>query len=182
MITVGSAGISDSDETSYTFEVMVSDGVSANNQYIDATVDIDVNDSTEIVADDALPYGIMAAMIDHDGDGDGDGATDKVAGYTIVVSVTDADVPMTLFNLGDMVTDADGDDLRFSVSGNPSHVIHDKSSDNLDLTYLPPGSEDGRVDTITVGVSDGFNGADDRRPDTIHRDFGNGEAAGPDHV
>ena len=35
MITVGSAGISDSDETSYTFKIMVSDGVSANNQYID---------------------------------------------------------------------------------------------------------------------------------------------------
>ena len=35
-------------------------------------------------------------------------------------------------------------------------------TDNLlDLTYLPPGSEDGRVNTITVGVSDGFNGADD---------------------
>ena len=36
-----------------------------------------------------------------------------------------------------------------------------RGTDNVDLTYLPPGSEDGRVDTITVGVSDGFNGADD---------------------
>ena len=32
---------------------------------------------------------------------------------------------MTLFNLGDLVSDADGDDLSFDVSGNPSHVIHD---------------------------------------------------------
>ena len=145
MITVGSAGISDSDATSYSFKIMVSDGVSANNQYISATVTVDVNESTEIVADADLP----------------DGVTATAEGYAIVVLVTDADVPMTLFNLGDMVTDDDGDDLTFSVSGNPSHVIHDSGTDNVDLTYLPPGSEDGRVDTITVGVSDGFNGADD---------------------
>ena len=145
MITVGAAGISDSDELSYTFKVMVSDGVSANNQYITATVTVDVNEPTELVADADLP----------------DGVTATAEGYAIVVLVTDADVPMTLFNLGDMVTDDDGDDLTFSVSGNPSHVIHDSGTDNVDLTYLPPGSEDGRVDTITVGVSDGFNGADD---------------------
>ena len=145
MITVGSAGISDSDEISYTFKVMVSDGVSANNQYIDATVDIDENDRTELVADADLPAGVTA--------------TDD--GYAIAVSVTDDDVPDTLFNLGDMVTDADGDDLTFSVSGNPSHIVYDSGTDNVDLTYLPPGSEDGRVNTITVGVSDGFNGPDD---------------------
>ena len=51
MITVGSDGISDSDDISYSFKVMVSDGVSANNQYIDATVDIDANESTTVVAD-----------------------------------------------------------------------------------------------------------------------------------
>ena len=144
MITVDS-GISDDDEISYTFKVMVSDGVSANNQYIAATVDIDVNDPTELVADADLPAGVTA--------------TDD--GYAIAVSVTDDDVPDTLFNLGDMVTDADGDDLTFSVSGNPSHIVYDSDTDNVDLTYLPPGSEEGRVDTITVGVSDGFNGADD---------------------
>ena len=72
MITVASAGISDStggpteadadakytrsdggvlvDDTdefsdiTYTFTIMVSDGISANNQYISATVDIDVNE------------------------------------------------------------------------------------------------------------------------------------------
>ena len=48
----------DTDEFSdiaYTFKVMVSDGISANNQYIDATVNVDVNEDTEIVADEALP-------------------------------------------------------------------------------------------------------------------------------
>ena len=157
MITVASGGISDSDDTSYTFKVMVSDGITANNQYIIATVDIDVNDSTAVVADADLPAGVTAGMVNHDGDG----ATDMVPGYKIEVSVTDGDVPMTLVNLGALVSDADsGDVLRFDVSGNPSHVIHDKSSGNLDLTYLPPGSEDGRVDTITVDVSDGYNGKD----------------------
>ena len=157
MITVASGGISDSDDTSYTFKVMVSDGITANNQYIIATVDIDVNDSTAVVADADLPPGVTAGMVNHDGDG----ATDMVPGYKIEVSVTDGDVPMTLVNLGALVSDADsGDVLRFDVSGNPSHVIHDKSSGNLDLTYLPPGSEDGRVDTITVDVSDGYNGKD----------------------
>ena len=145
MITVGSDGISDSDAPSYSFKIMVSDGVSANNQYIDATVDIDVNDPTEVVADADLPAGVTATA----------------EGYKIAVSVTHEDVPMTLVNLGDLVTDADGDDLSFSVSGNPSHVVYDSETDNVDLTYLPPGSELGRVDIITVGVSDGFNGADD---------------------
>ena len=54
MITVKS-GISDSDDLSYTFKVMVSDGVSANNQYITATVTVDVNEPTELVADADLP-------------------------------------------------------------------------------------------------------------------------------
>ena len=144
MITVGSDGISDSDAVSYSFQIMVSDGISANNQYIDATVDIDVNDRTELVADADLPAGVTATA----------------EGYKIAVSVTHGDVPMTLFNLGDLVSDADGDDLSFSVSGNPSHLVYDSETDNVDLTYLPPGSELGRVNTITVGVSDGFNDAD----------------------
>ena len=190
MITVGSAGIADSaggpdddpatedadakytrsdgglladaaDEFSditYTFQVIVSDGISANNQYITAIVTVDVNEPTEIVAAAALPANVTAGMVNHDGDG----ATDMVPGYKIVVSVTDGDVPMTLVNLGALVSDADsGDDLSFDVSGNPSHVIHDKSSDNLDLTYLPPSANPGpRVDTITVDVSDGYNGKD----------------------
>ena len=146
MITVGSAGISDSDELSYAFKVMVSDGVSANNQYIDATVDIVVNESTTVVADADLPAGVTA--------------TDD--GYAFAISVPDKDVPMTLFNLGDLVSDADGDDLSFEVSGNPSHIVYDQDTDDLLVSYLPPSAEGvAVVNTITVGVSDGFNGADD---------------------
>ena len=59
----------DTDEFSditYTFKVMVSDGISANNQYITATVTVDVNERTQIVADAALPANVTAGMIDHD--------------------------------------------------------------------------------------------------------------------
>ena len=67
---------------SYSFKIMVSDGVSANNQYISATVTVDVNESTEIVADDNLPAnGISQRMVNLDDDG----ATAMVPGYKIVV-------------------------------------------------------------------------------------------------
>ena len=106
MITVGSDGISastggpddedakytrsdsgelvdDTDEFSditYTFRVMVSDGISANNQYISATVTVDANEPTELVAEANLPAGV----------------TKTAAGYTFAISVPDKDVPMTL--------------------------------------------------------------------------------------
>ena len=155
--------VDDTDEFSditYSFRIMVSDGISANNQYIIAIVTVDANEPTKLVDAADLPSGVMAGMIDHDGDD----ATAMVAGYKIVVSVTDGDVPMTLVNLGDLVSDADVDDvLSFSVSGDPSHVVHDDATNNMELTYLPPGADlTPRVDVITVGVSDGFNGADDQ--------------------
>ena len=157
--------VDDTDEFSditYTFNVMVSDGVSANNQYIWATVTVDVNESTTVVADADLPANVVAGMIDHDGDGAGDEATAMVAGYTFTVSVPDKDVPMILFNLGDLVFDADGDDLGFDVSGSPSHIVYDEDTDDLLVTYLPPNADPGpAVNTIEVGVSDEFNGATD---------------------
>ncbi len=196
VISVGTAGISDSDggptdadadakytrddngaladdtdkysNISYTFKIKVSDGISANDQYIDATVTVDVNDPTEVVGDADLPSGVMAAtlMIDDDGDP----ATDdvEVDGYQINVNVPERDVPMTVVNLGDMVNDADSDDLDFDVSGAPSHLVFDSATDNLLLTYLPPEADPGpRVDTITVGVSDKFN-EEDTNDQTIY--------------
>ena len=68
---------------------------------------------------------------------------------------------MTLFNLRNMVIDADDDDLSFEVLGSPSHIVYDMDTDELLVTYLPPRAEGvAVVNTITVGVSDGFNGAD----------------------
>ena len=145
MIKVGSDGISDSDPIIYTFKIMVSDEISANNQYIDATVDIDVNEATVIVADADLP----------------DGVTATAEGFTYALSVTANDVPITLFNLKALVSDADGDDLTFDVSGNPSHIVYDPDTDELRVTYLPPSADTAPiVSLITVAVSDGFNGED----------------------
>ena len=149
-------------DITYTFRVKVSDGVSANDKYISVTVTVDVNEPTVPAAD--LPSGVMTAtlMIDDDDDAE---TPDVEAenGYSITVSVPERDVPMTLFNLGDLVSDADSnDDLKFDVSGSPSHIVYDMATDNVLLTYLPPESDPGpRVDTIKVGVSDGVNGEED---------------------
>ena len=127
MITVGSAGIADSadgGDVTFEFEIIVSDGISANNQSIDATVTVDANEFTELVAAEDLPANVVAGMIDHDSDD----ATAMVEGYKIAVSVTDGDVPTTLVDLGDLVVDADGDDLSFDVSGNPSHIVYDREN------------------------------------------------------
>ena len=146
MITVGSDGISDSDPIIYTFRIMVSDGISANNQYIEATVDIDVNDSTTLVVDADLPAGVT-----------------KTAGvYKYELSVPARDVPITLFNLRDLVSDNDGGDkLTFNISDSPSHIVYDQETDELRVTYLPPSADtEPIVSLIKVEVSDGFNTAD----------------------
>ena len=163
MITVGSAGISDStggpteadavakytrsdggvlandtyefSDITYTFTIMVSDGISANNQYISATVDIDVNEPTQLVGDSEI---------------------------AITREVTAGDVPQELINLQDLVNDDDVDDVNeFTVLNSPAHIVHDKNADGDDvlrLTYIPDGAKtEARVNTITVDVSDGFN-------------------------
>ncbi len=154
MISVRSAGISDSGDggnmldngdVEYTFHVKVSDGISANNQYISATVTVDVNDATVLVANDALPEDVSA--------------TDTAGSYAVAVLVPGEDVPMLLFNLQDMVSDADGDSLTFSVSGNPSYIVYEDSTDEVLLTYLPPSADPGPSEsTLVVSVSDGYNG------------------------
>ncbi len=157
MISVGSDGISDSGDGGsllasgdyeYGFQVMVSDGISANNQYISAAVTVDVNEATELVADSDLPEGVSA--------------TDTAGEYEVAVSVPDGEVPATLFNLQDMVNDADDDELTFTVTGNPSHIVYEDSNDEVLLTYLPPSADPGpSVATLTISVSDGFNGDSD---------------------
>lgn len=138
MISVGSADIADGDggDVTHTFDIKVSDGVTANERTIPATITVDANSSTVFNA----------------------GADDDIA-----VAPTAGDVPMILLDLRASVTDADGDDLTFTVSGNPAHIVHDSSdtSDVLLLTFLPHDADPGpREDTVTVSVSDGFNPAD----------------------
>ena len=122
-------------DITYTFTIMVSDGISANNQYISATVDIDVNEPTQLVGDSEI---------------------------AITREVTAGDVPQELINLQDLVNDDDVDDVNeFTVLNSPAHIVHDKNADGDDvlrLTYIPDGAKtEARVNTITVDVSDGFN-------------------------
>ena len=142
----------------YVFEVNASDGVTSNDQVVEVTVIVDVNDPAAEVAADSLPGDVMAGMIDHDDDA----ATDMVEGLTLAISVPEKDVPITLFNLGDLFSDADSDDLDFVLTGNPSHVVWDSSTDNVLLTYMPPDADPGpRVDVVTITADDGYNSETD---------------------
>lgn len=135
--TRSDGGVVNSDgDVVYSFQILVSDGVTANNQYISATVTVDANAPPAFV---------------------------EGAGESITRTVTSGDVPQVLRDLRASVSDDDDDDLKFRVSGNQAHVVHDFSDthDHLLLTYLPPAADPGpSVHTITVSVSDGFNPAD----------------------
>ncbi len=140
MITVGTAiaDAADGGDRTFSFQVKVSDGITANNLYIDATVTVDAN-SPVVVAGDAAD-GTLA----------------------LSTTVTAADnMPQELADLQDLVSDADGNTVTFSVSGNPSHIVH-SVEDKLLLTYLPTAPGEVTDSEITVSASDGWN--DD--PDT----------------
>ena len=128
-------GTDEFSDITYTFQVIVSDGISANDQTITATVEIDVNEPTQLVGDSDI---------------------------AITREVTAGDVPQELINLQDLVNDDDVDDVNeFTVLNNQAHIVHNKNADGDDvlrLTYIPDGAKtEARVNTITVGVSDGFN-------------------------
>ncbi|MDE2687655.1 MAG: cadherin domain-containing protein [Chloroflexota bacterium] len=152
-----SGTVNDDGDVVYTFNIMVSDGVTANQQTIPATVTVDVN---------------SPAMFN-------DGADDDIAR-----TLTAGEVPYILLDLRASVTDADGDSLTFSISNNPAHIVLDSSdtSDVLLLTYLPHDADPGpSTDTISVSVTDGYNGASDsidieisvseRQPDPVTSEF-----------
>ena len=154
MITVGEDGIADTaddgtrsdggvvnadGDVAYNFQILVSDGITANNQYISATVTVDANAPVALTGEAAM---------------------------SITEEVTTGDVPKVLVTLGDLVSDADGDPVTFAISDNPAHVVHDEDADGNDvllLTYLPAGAkETPRVNDITVAASDGFNADPDQ--------------------
>ena len=141
MITVGMADIMGDDgvDQTHNFQIMVSDGITANNEYISATVVVDANSAVELVGD--------------------------AAGGTLSLSATvnAADnMPQELADLQALVNDDDEDPVTFMVSGNPSHIVH-SVDDKLLLTYLPtqPGAPP-TVSNIMVSAMDGYNddGAD----------------------
>ena len=147
-ITVGDAitddapgGTVNSDgDVVYNFLITVSDGITANDRDISATVTVDANAPAALTGDAAI---------------------------TLEWEGTEDDVPDILQDLHALVSDADDDTLTFDVTSDAAHIVHDRGEDGTDdvllLTYLPPGANPGpRSDEITVNVSDGWNddGAD----------------------
>ena len=143
MVSVGDTNIPDSASSAdgtdvvYTFQIKVSDGVTANDREIDATVTVDANSPVELAG---------AAV----------GGT-----ISLTESVTAGDVPKTLLNLEELVSDADGNTPVFTVldNDNQTHIVHQHNADGDDLlrlTYVPTGADD-LVHTVRVGVSDGWN-------------------------
>ena len=132
----------------YNFYVKVSDGITANNLYISATVTVDVNSPVELVGDAA------------------DGT------YAKAVTVNAADnMPQGLVDLQALVSDADGNPVTFEVSGNPSHIVH-SVEDMLLLTYLPTEPQDDpTVSTFKVSASDSWNDDPDDPDATIESRF-----------
>ena len=140
-VSVGDADIADSMMATgpFNFQITVSDGITANDQTISATVTVDQNAPVALAGDAA------------------DGTLDLG-----VITVTAADnMPQELADLQDLVSDDDGNTVTFEVSNNPSHIVH-SVEDKLLLTYLPTAPGNTTPSTITVTANDGWNddGAD----------------------
>lgn len=122
MVSVGDADIPDSEfsadgtDVPYTFQIKVSDGVTANDQLIDATVTVDANSPVALAGAAALDGGTLE----------------------FPVTVTAADVlPRRLVGLQELVNDPDGNPVSFEISNDPPHVVYSEETDELLLTYLP---------------------------------------------
>ncbi len=138
-VSVGDADIADSTPGPFNFQITVSDGITANEQTISATVMVNQNSPVAPAGDAA------------------DGTLDLG-----VITVTAADnMPQELADLQDLVSDDDGNTVTFEVSNNPSHIVH-SVEDKLLLTYLPTAPGNTTPSTITVTANDGWNddGAD----------------------
>ena len=159
-ITVGEAGIGDPDpddgmNVDYEFDIIVSDGVIANNVVIDATVTVDVNNPVMAKSED-LPEGVT-----HSDSATYSLTTPEVAGTVNGYHILD---------VADLVNAGPGDDMGDeeltytpSVRTAPLRVTEDG---RLELTHVPRDLQDGGeriLDRITVGISDGYN--DGEMPD-----------------
>ncbi len=133
-VSVGDADIADSTPGPFNFQITVSDGITANEQTISATVMVNQN-SPVAPAGDAV-----------------DGTLDLG-----VITVTAADnMPQELADLQALVSDADENTVTFEIDDNPPHIVH-SDDDKLLLTYLPTAPGDTTPSTITVTASDGWN-------------------------
>ncbi len=151
-VTVGSGGLSDSEAGPHQFQITVSDGVSANDKTIEATVTVDVNERVTAKAD-GLPDRVMS-----DSSGNYTFASEELAGTL--------SNPVKLFSFADLVSGADdyGDVPDYKVVSITSlaPLALDTENGNLNVTHIPEaikGTLRGEY-TVTVGVNDGYNRSD----------------------
>ena len=149
-ITVGPNDIGDGMDGAHSFTITVSDGVTANNEVINATVMVDANDPVTAKTD-GLPAGVT-----HSGTATYTVTTPEVAGTVNGYHI---------LNVSDLVVldlDADGEtetpEYTPSVRTAPLNVDDDG---RLLLTHVPrvlqDGAEDEALDSITVEIDDGYN-------------------------
>ena len=160
-------------DITYKFNVEVKDA--ANTLTIPVVVKLNVNEPVMPVTE-GLPAGVTydaehKVLVDDDDDDATDRVEVTMPTYFVAASYSDRDVPVTLFNFGQLASDSDsGDDLDAEVAGNPPHIVHDGSTNNVILTYMPPNAETGIVSVVTVGVSDGFNPPEADEDDNVADD------------
>ena len=146
--------------------VTVSDGVESNDQEVEFTVTIDVNESVELVTE-ALPSDVAYdGTIDRDEDGEptaveADVEKEDSDTYSITVRAGDRQTPLTVIDLNVLVEDDDAGSLEFDEErddGEAAHLVLEDDGELL-LTYIPPDSddEDGRTNWIEVTVTDEVN-------------------------
>ena len=149
-----------------TVEVTVSDGVTSNDQTVEFTITIDVNEPVKLVTEaDDLPSGVTydgTVMRDLNETPTPNDASDDEATNTYYVTVRagDRETPVEVIDLNTIVDDDDAGSLKFAEEGddgNASHLVQEGNGSLL-LTYIPPNSEDpGRTNWIEVSVTDEVN-------------------------
>ena len=154
-----------------TITVKASDGVPSNDQSIMVTITLSLNEPTERKESDlpTAPYAVTFGMVDRDTDNDAN--TDDVATptYSVTVMAAQRDLPLTVLDAGDLVSDADsGDTLTYAEIDGPRHLTINRDG-SVDLLVMPVGAdaEDGSgvTGTLEVSVTDGVNDGDPAMPD-----------------
>ena len=135
----------------FVFKVNASDGVSSNDQEVEVTVTIDVNDA--VVLTDAIADTLSTAT-----DGVSYGGEDDVVGVKVHPHEVNSDQrDVTIIPVSMIVVNDDGDDLTYTLEDSTNTFRLDTSTGRLSLPYAPRDS--GNFE-ITITVDDGYNDAD----------------------
>ena len=130
----------------YSFNIMVSDGITANVQTVPATVTVDANAPVELAGDAK----------------DGNGVIERAVTFP-----SDAKEEL-LLTLEDLVIDPDGNDIEFTLEDtgeiSPIDIIMRDDKPVLVLTYVPRGSE-GVSHSVRIDATDEYNANSDGSAD-----------------